>query len=1118
MSVISSSAIATVNAKRFSIRTQRNMRKRGGAAGGGGGGGAPAATGSGGRSNLYQQMYNNGVRNTEMSINEHFVHACENGDYNAVHRILEENPKFNIDVTDQLGRTAIRLAIENEHLEVVTLLLALCDGQKMREALLLAIYLGHVQIAEACLRHPKFKVLNEKKVFTGNDDSFWQTPSSDDAQFAPDITPLILASQYNRTEIVQLLLRGGDRITKPHDYHCKCQECHNKFEFDSLRHAQSRLNAYRGLASESYISLASIDPILTAFELGHELRDLSGKEKYFKNEYINLADQLSAYAVKLLDKVRGHKELDCVLGKTGKETEEKYVLLARLYLAIKYEEKPFVAHSNCQQKLVEIWHSDIRNISKLNPLFTLLLLLAYVFILPFACIVYILTSWSERTIKFQKFLKQPCIKFIGHTISFGIFIILIILSSLLFAGEFQKPMKRLKDIYPNVSDALNQSIALCDSIYTNACIYCPLDDDFYFRQSTPTWIDIAITIFVVGFLWHEIKQAYTDGLNDYLLSWNNIVDSCMNVLYISSFALKYYVFFKVRFAIETLSGLDFQDSLGHIFNLTVNQQYHVYQTIYWLNSDRFYWVSFDPVNVAEGLFAIANIFSFSRICFLLPAIQHLGPLQISLGRMMSDIGKFIIIFLIIFSGFMFGLNNLFWYYSKTVRGRVEIVEHNPDGTELPAEIFFGTMGGTFKTVFWSLFGLSEKDGVSLGNYDNRFTELIGYLIYGTFNIASVIVLLNMLIAMMSKSYETIEEHADVEWKFARSKLYMEYIQEGGTLPVPFNIIPTPKSIFYLYQRIFHCKKTSSPDSLPHHSSMDTDSIPVMIRRPPTNVQPPNFGKNDPIPTISNGQPIDMNDNYTRRKSFDITQRLTYRKVMERVIKRFLLHKQREEQDEIREGDFEELKQDIQMLRFEMMNRLDETRDDLARNSLLLNEGVLVVGELLSSLTRETNPLIKENFYSFKKKFFSTLDQIRLIDSGIESSDTTTSTNTASALSTTSMPNLINHSKSLQMMSTSTSEPSLSTDKPNDSDMNPVQLVKHLSAAHITLSNIVEENEENDDESKTTVVEENGNDSKTKEVEEIEIEVEARHISIQTSMPNEDGDEEKPKDDITVFKL
>ncbi|CAF4408291.1 unnamed protein product, partial [Rotaria magnacalcarata] len=43
-----------------------NMGKRGGGATGGG---APAATGSGGRSNLYQQMYHNGVRNA-VKIND----------------------------------------------------------------------------------------------------------------------------------------------------------------------------------------------------------------------------------------------------------------------------------------------------------------------------------------------------------------------------------------------------------------------------------------------------------------------------------------------------------------------------------------------------------------------------------------------------------------------------------------------------------------------------------------------------------------------------------------------------------------------------------------------------------------------------------------------------------------------------------------------------------------------------------------------------------------------------------------------------------------------------------------------------------------------------------------
>lgn len=79
-----------------------------------------------------------------------------------------------------------------------------------------------------------------------------------------------------------MLLQSGNRIEKPHEFHCECNECTNRFKFDSLRHAQSRLNAFRGLCSESYISLASIDPILTAFELGHELRYLAGKEKYFK--------------------------------------------------------------------------------------------------------------------------------------------------------------------------------------------------------------------------------------------------------------------------------------------------------------------------------------------------------------------------------------------------------------------------------------------------------------------------------------------------------------------------------------------------------------------------------------------------------------------------------------------------------------------------------------------------------------------------------------------------------------------------------------------------------------------------------------------------------------------
>lgn len=46
-----------------------------------------------------------------------------------------------------------------------------------------------------------------------------------------------------------------------------------------------------------------------------------------------------------------------------------------------------------------------------------------------------------------------------------------------------------------------------------------------------------------------------------------------------------------------------------------------------------------------------------------------------------------------------------------------------------------------------------------------------------------------------------QDDADVEWKFARAKLWFSYFEEGRTLPVPFNLVPSPKSLFYLLLRL-----------------------------------------------------------------------------------------------------------------------------------------------------------------------------------------------------------------------------------------------------------------------------------------------------------------------------
>ena len=53
--------------------------------------------------------------------------------------------------------------------------------------------------------------------------------------------------------------------------------------------------------------------------------------------------------------------------------------------------------------------------------------------------------------------------------------------------------------------------------------------------------------------------------------------------------------------------------------------------------------------------------------------------------------------------------------------------------------------------------MGESNAVALGDsYNSGFTERVGYIVYGAYNIAAVIVLLNMLIAMMSRSFDLIQ--------------------------------------------------------------------------------------------------------------------------------------------------------------------------------------------------------------------------------------------------------------------------------------------------------------------------------------------------------------------------
>ncbi|XP_007958382.1 short transient receptor potential channel 4 [Chlorocebus sabaeus] len=728
---------------------------------------------------------------SELSPSEKaYLNAVEKGDYASVKKSLEEAEiyfKININCIDPLGRTALLIAIENENLELIELLLSF--NVYVGDALLHAIRKEVVGAVELLLNHKKPS--GEKQV----------PPILLDKQFSeftPDITPIILAAHTNNYEIIKLLVQKGVSVPRPHEVRCNCVECVSSSDVDSLRHSRSRLNIYKALASPSLIALSSEDPFLTAFQLSWELQELSKVENEFKSEYEELSRQCKQFAKDLLDQTRSSRELEIILNYRDDNSlieEQSGNDLARLKLAIKYRQKEFVAQPNCQQLLASRWYDEFPGWRRRHWAVKMVTCFIIGLLFPVFSVCYLIAPKSPLGL----FIRKPFIKFICHTASYLTFLFLLLLAS----------------------QHIDRS-------------------DLNRQGPPPTIVEWMILPWVLGFIWGEIKQMWDGGLQDYIHDWWNLMDFVMNSLYLATISLKIVAFVKY-------SALNPRES----------------------------WDMWHPTLVAEALFAIANIFSSLRLISLFTANSHLGPLQISLGRMLLDILKFLFIYCLVLLAFANGLNQLYFYYEETKGLTCKGIRCEKQNNA------FSTLFETLQSLFWSIFGLINLYVTNV-KAQHEFTEFVGATMFGTYNVISLVVLLNMLIAMMNNSYQLIADHADIEWKFARTKLWMSYFEEGGTLPTPFNVIPSPKSLWYLIKWIWThlCKK--------------------QMRR-----KPESFG------TIG------------RRAADNLRRHHQYQEVMRNLVKRYVAAMIRDAKTEegLTEENFKELKQDISSFRFEVLGLL-----------------------------------------------------------------------------------------------------------------------------------------------------------------------------------------------------
>ncbi|CAB1349230.1 unnamed protein product [Coregonus sp. 'balchen'] len=297
-------------------------------------------------------------------------------------------------------------------------------------------------------------------------------------------------------------------------------------------------------------------------------------------------------------------------------------------------------------------------------------------------------------------------------------------------------------------------------------------DEFASRQQNILYNSLHM-IWVVGFFWSECKNVWAEGLRGYMVDWSNILDIVALSMYLASFALRVFI-------------------MATAHNVCQDKNL-VEKCAYFTQTVRDEWWQEDPQLISEILFAVTSMFSFTRLAYILPAHESLGTLQISIGIMIDDMMRFMFILMIIGTAFLCGLNNIYVPYATSPH--------------------LGRFNETFNFLFWTMFGVSNQGYTDMPDF--VLAQFVGRVLYGVFTLVIVIILLNMLIAMITNSFQKIEDDADVEWKFARSKLYLSYFREGSTIPVPFNLIPSPKALFYLLRGFCCCcNQNKTPDYPP----------------------------------------------------------------------------------------------------------------------------------------------------------------------------------------------------------------------------------------------------------------------------------------------------------------
>ena len=206
--------------------------------------------------------------------------------------------------------------------------------------------------------------------------------------------------------------------------------------------------------------------------------------------------------------------------------------------------------------------------------------------------------------------------------------------------------------------------------------------------------------------------------------------------------------------------------------------------------------------------------AFLELAYWLQLTERVGPVIISISRVMNDIFTIsinYILVLITFSTCILFVSRVQIYNFNNYTGTQ--YEDN-DWKESDKEISFTDI---LVALFWQILNPGQADDDTFLSSSDFSAHLI-IMLYAIYQILAVIVILNLLIALMNSTIQRIQDKQLLYWKFERASIWLDFINADQ-----YHTVVPP---FYVFGKLFHgvilllicsskllkkCKKIVNPD-------------------------------------------------------------------------------------------------------------------------------------------------------------------------------------------------------------------------------------------------------------------------------------------------------------------